>query len=49
MHVVHTIANGSIEDKDGEDQKIGKKMSADAVVRRICGCITRSRVYGRMS
>ncbi|KAJ4330068.1 hypothetical protein N0V87_010328 [Didymella glomerata] len=31
VHVVHTIANGSIEDKDGEDQKIGKKMSADAV------------------
>ncbi|KAH6618590.1 hypothetical protein C7974DRAFT_415952 [Boeremia exigua] len=31
VHVVHTIANGAIEDKDGEDQKIGKKMSADAV------------------
>jgi NAD(P)-dependent dehydrogenase (short-subunit alcohol dehydrogenase family) len=31
VHVVHTIANGGIEDKDGEDQKIGKKMSADAV------------------
>ncbi|KAI9871899.1 MAG: hypothetical protein M1830_002297 [Pleopsidium flavum] len=31
VHVVHTIANGSIEDKDGEDQKVGKKMSADAV------------------
>ncbi|KAJ4381272.1 hypothetical protein N0V86_003621 [Didymella sp. IMI 355093] len=31
VHVVHTIANGSIEDKDGDDQKIGKKMSADAV------------------
>ena len=31
VHVVHTIANGSIEDKDGEDQKIGKKMGADAV------------------
>lgn len=31
VHVAHTIANGSIEDKDGEDQRIGKKMSADAV------------------
>lgn len=31
VHVVHTIANGAIEDKNGEDQKIGKKMSADAV------------------
>ncbi|KAL2068071.1 hypothetical protein VTL71DRAFT_16169 [Oculimacula yallundae] len=31
VHVVHTIANGSIEDKNGEDQRIGKKMSADAV------------------
>jgi short-subunit dehydrogenase len=31
IHVVHTIANGAIEDKDGEDQRIGKKMSADAV------------------
>jgi len=31
VHVVHTIANGAIEDKDGEDQRIGKKMSADAV------------------
>ena len=31
VHVVHTIANGGIEDKDGEDQKTGKKMSADAV------------------
>jgi NADP-dependent 3-hydroxy acid dehydrogenase YdfG len=31
VHVVHTIANGSIADEDGEDQKIGKKMSADAV------------------
>ncbi|KAJ4994428.1 oxidoreductase [Stagonosporopsis vannaccii] len=31
IHVVHTIANGGIEDKNGEDQKIGKKMSADAV------------------
>merc|ERR1712093_414853 len=27
VHVVHTIANGSIEDKNGEDQRIGKKMS----------------------
>ncbi|KAH8794631.1 hypothetical protein BGZ57DRAFT_1012330 [Hyaloscypha finlandica] len=31
VHVVHTIANGAIEDKDGEDQSMGKKMSADAV------------------
>jgi NAD(P)-dependent dehydrogenase (short-subunit alcohol dehydrogenase family) len=31
VHVVHTIANGAIEDVDGEDQKIGKKMSADSV------------------
>ena len=31
VHVVHTIANGGIEDKQGEDQRIGKKMSADAV------------------
>lgn len=31
VQVVHTIANGSIEDKNGEDQRIGKKMSADAV------------------
>ena len=31
VHVVHTIANGSIEDKEGEDQKVGKKMGADAV------------------
>ncbi|KAI9049273.1 hypothetical protein LZ554_007120 [Drepanopeziza brunnea f. sp. 'monogermtubi'] len=31
VHIVHTIANGSIEDKNGEDQRIGKKMSADAV------------------
>jgi len=31
VHVVHTIANGVIEDADGEDQKIGRRMSADAV------------------
>ncbi|TVY38394.1 hypothetical protein LSUB1_G006362 [Lachnellula subtilissima] len=31
VHVAHTIANGIIEDKDGESQKVGKKMSADAV------------------
>ncbi|KAL1305057.1 hypothetical protein AAFC00_001995 [Neodothiora populina] len=31
IHVVHTIANGSIQDDQGEDQKTGKKMSADAV------------------
>jgi NADP-dependent 3-hydroxy acid dehydrogenase YdfG len=31
VHVVHTIANGGIADEDGEAQKTGKKMSADAV------------------
>jgi len=31
IHVVHTIGNGAIADEDGEDQKVGKKMSADAV------------------
>jgi len=31
VHVVHTIGNGAIVDEDGEDQKVGKKMSADAV------------------
>ncbi|KAH7398732.1 hypothetical protein DE146DRAFT_500678 [Phaeosphaeria sp. MPI-PUGE-AT-0046c] len=31
IHVVHTIANGGIADEDGEDQKSGKKMSANAV------------------
>lgn len=31
IHVVHTIANGGIADEDGEDQRIGKKMSAEAV------------------
>ncbi|KAF2116774.1 hypothetical protein BDV96DRAFT_490938 [Lophiotrema nucula] len=31
VHVVHTIANGGIADEDGDDQKLGKKMSADAV------------------
>lgn len=31
VHVVHTIANGGIRDEDGEEQKIGKKMSAEAV------------------
>ncbi|KAH7116895.1 hypothetical protein B0J11DRAFT_583601 [Dendryphion nanum] len=31
VHVVHTIANGSIVDEDGQDQRDGKKMSADAV------------------
>ncbi|KAL5118959.1 hypothetical protein ACEQ8H_003088 [Pleosporales sp. CAS-2024a] len=31
VHVVHTIANGGIADEDGEAQKAGKKMSADAV------------------
>lgn len=31
VHVVHTIANGAIEDADGEKQKTGKAMSAEAV------------------
>lgn len=31
IHVVHTIANGRIEDGDGEAQKTGKAMSAEAV------------------
>ncbi|KAF1991690.1 hypothetical protein K402DRAFT_450570 [Aulographum hederae CBS 113979] len=31
VHVVHTIANGYIIDENGEDQKSGKKMSAEAV------------------
>ena len=31
IHVVHTIANGKIVDKDGEEQKTGLHMSADAV------------------
>jgi len=31
VHVVHIIANGGIADEDTNDQKIGKKMSADAV------------------
>lgn len=31
VHVVHTIANGSIRDEAGEEQKTGKKMSAEAV------------------
>lgn len=31
VHVVHAIANGSIRDDNGEDQKVGKKMSAEAV------------------
>ena len=31
VHVAHTIANGSIRDENGEDQKTGKKMSAEAV------------------
>lgn len=33
IHVVHTIANGAIVDAHGEDQTVGKKMSADAVGR----------------
>lgn len=31
VHVVHTIANGIIEDGDGPNQSAGKRMSADAV------------------
>ncbi|TVY87199.1 hypothetical protein LAWI1_G007356, partial [Lachnellula willkommii] len=31
VHVVHTIANGGIEDAEGEAQRVGTKMSADAV------------------
>jgi len=31
VHVVHTIGNSAIVDEDGEDQKTGKKMSADSV------------------
>lgn len=31
VHVVHTIANGAIVDANGDDQRFGKKMSADAV------------------
>jgi NADP-dependent 3-hydroxy acid dehydrogenase YdfG len=31
IHVCHTIANGPIADEDGENQKKGKTMSADAV------------------
>ena len=33
VHVVHTIANGGIKDEDGEAQKTGKAMSAEAVGR----------------
>ena len=33
VHVVHTIANGGIRDEDGEDQKIGRRMSVKAVAR----------------
>ena len=31
VHVVHAIANGSIRDDNGDEQKSGKKMSAEAV------------------
>ncbi|KAF2096809.1 NAD(P)-binding protein [Rhizodiscina lignyota] len=31
IHVAHTIANGPIRDENGEAQKIGKQMSAEAV------------------
>lgn len=33
VHVVHTIANGGISDEHGEEQVVGKRMSADAVGR----------------
>ncbi|MCJ1305655.1 hypothetical protein MMC08_008470 [Hypocenomyce scalaris] len=33
VHVVHTIANGGISDEEGEAQKEGRKMSAEAVGR----------------
>ncbi|PNS16741.1 hypothetical protein CAC42_4705 [Sphaceloma murrayae] len=33
VHVVHAIANGSIRDENGPDQKSGKKMAAEAVGR----------------
>lgn len=33
IHVVHTIANGSIRDEAGAEQKTGKKMSAESVGR----------------
>ncbi|KAB2576534.1 hypothetical protein DBV05_g4863 [Lasiodiplodia theobromae] len=31
IHVAHTIANGAIADEYGDDQRSGKKMSADSV------------------
>lgn len=31
VHVAHAIANGGIADEEGEAQKTGKKMSAEAV------------------
>lgn len=31
VHVSHVVANGSIRDENGEEQKTGKKMSAEAV------------------
>lgn len=31
VHVVHTIANGAIKDEDGEAQRKGETMSAEAV------------------
>ena len=33
VHVVHAIANGAIGDEEGEAQKVGRKMSAEAVGR----------------
>lgn len=31
VHVVHAIANGEIKDDNGEKQRTGKSMSAEAV------------------
>ena len=33
VHVVHTIANGGIEDANGEDQRTGEKMGADRAAK----------------
>jgi len=49
VHVAHTIANGAIADADGEDQKTGKKMSADAVGETYLCFTIRSLVCGRTS
>lgn len=37
VQVVHAIANGGIEDKNGDDQKAEKKMSANAVSKTFFG------------